>query len=195
MEELFGLVILFAIVSFVARLIHAVWRAHHEIQKKRTSQEYERYNEQQPDYEQQPGETARTQYEIPSERPVFSPSKDKTGLGEQDAQELRLDGDLEVQRMDEQGESQMDPDRDWRVDSESTWGEDWKNKLEETHREAREYIRKVQEEMEQEESEYIERKRVIYPGMKLELSSKAILQGIILSEALQKRPMKRKTYR
>ncbi len=83
-------------------------------------------------------------------------------------------------------QAQMDPEREWSIDSETTWDEDWKKELADTKEKARQKIEKLQREMEEEwEQEILVSRKVIHrPGMKLGFSRRAIIQGVIFSELL-----------
>jgi len=191
LEELFAPLAFILIFFVLPRVIRALGTGFFRSQKEKINEQRQKelgnYNEEKHGVEKEQ-QTAREKAEKARAEDFFV--GDKTEPFQENQREHRYLDEQRVYKEDPStsgeapSQAQMDPEREWSVDSDSTWGDDWKRELAKTKEEAKKQIEKIQREIEEEQKtrDEVKRKLVIRKKMQLGFSRKNIIQGVIFSE-------------
>jgi len=191
LEEIFGPLAFILVFFVLPRILRSLGsggfkaardKINEQRQEEMESQYGEEYEGERPQTAQEKAEAAREEeLGLGAEEPSYPYSQEQRSLTQQ-----RVYQEDPFIQESASSQSQMDPEREWSIDSETTWDEDWKKELAETKEKARRQIEKLQREMEEdlEQEEVVSRKVIYRPGMRLWFSPPAIIQGVIFSELL-----------
>ena len=191
MEEIFGPLAFILVFFVLPRILRRLGKgglktardkASEQRQEQMESQYEEKYGVEEQLTAREKAEAAREEeLVLASEESSYPYSKEERSLSQQ---KVYKEENFMQESASSQG--QMDPERDWSIDSESIWDEDWKKELAETKEEARKQIEKLQREIDEglEQEEVLSSKVIYRPGMRLWFSPPAIIQGVIFSELL-----------
>jgi len=191
LEELFAPLAFILIFFVLPRVIRALGTGFFRAQKEKINEQRQR--ELGAPYEEKYGgeEEQRTLQEKAEEaraEDIFIEDKTEPFQATQEEHgyldEKRVYTEEPLVPREDSSQTQMDPERDWSIDSDSTWGDDWKSELAKTKAETKKQIEKIQREIEEEleTRDVVQRKVVIRKKMQLGFSRKNIIQGVIFSE-------------